>query len=45
MFDYRLFFPEGSIAEDRRARLIEQRQAKRIYQLPPRQSGRHGRRR
>lgn len=40
MFDYRLFYPEHSISEDRRSRRPLGRDDRRIYQLPARRAGR-----
>ena len=45
MFDYRLFYPEGSIADDKRARQLQARGWKRIFRLPPRRITRFGGRR
>ena len=45
MFDYRLFYPEGSIADDKRARQLEARGWKRIFRLPSRRTARFGGRR
>ncbi|MGZ8481772.1 MAG: hypothetical protein ACXWWL_02730 [Candidatus Limnocylindria bacterium] len=45
MIDYRLFYPEGSIADDRRDRQLQARGDKRIFQLPPRRTSRFGGRR
>lgn len=45
MYDYRLFYPEVSIIDDKRARRLQARDDKRIYQLPPRRAIRFGGRR
>ena len=45
VFDYRLFYPDHSINDDRRARAQAMRDDRRIFQLPARRTGRLGARR
>lgn len=45
MFDYRLYYLANAIADDRRARHLQARGDKRIYQLPARRADRFGGRR
>lgn len=45
MFDYRLFYPEISISDDRRAQRLNARHGTRIFRLPARRQVRLGGRR
>ena len=45
MIDYRLFYPEFSLSNDRRAQRIQTRHDARIFRLPARAASRLGSRR